>query len=287
MTEGELIAALRELPSHSVPLPPESRAPLEHFLFTYGALVKTLGYVARKVGPAGTLTPTGTTHLGRVRQMALVSLVENLERFLKESAAECIDIVAPVTADDRFKSFADIKVRALVGHYEAGTIGRALSESQVWTKTETINDRFRDILADPSMAGRPLPPFHLLPNQPGADQDWFNTLQLVWQLRHTVVHNVGVVTRSDAVKLRVFAKQPVPAPRVLVPTVEDIDYLGRFLRETAIRCNTRVAERLAALLTRIQADDPALLDPVERARYLADTFRVPVTVAGENAAPPP
>ncbi len=280
MTEGEIALALRELPTHSEPLPRESRSPIGHFRHTQAAFVKTLAWAARKPGPAG------GKHLGRVRQMALVSMVENLERFFKELAAGCVDLLAPVTSDDRFDDF-NIRGSSLVGYYTAGSIGKALSEPLLWHDCKVVNDRFKSLLDDTSRAARPLDPFQLFPKQPAVERERLDSLQLVWQLRHSVVHNVGVVTEADAVKLRVLAQRRVPAPRVLVPTADDMDCLGRFLRETADRCNTRVAERLADLLSRIHADDPTLVDPAERARYLADTFRVPVTVAGEAAAPPP
>lgn len=218
--------------------------------------------------------------------MTLVSLVENLERFFKELAAGCVDVLAPVTSDDRFDDF-QIKGSSLVGYYAAGSIGRALSEPLLWHDCKVVNDRFKSLLDDTSRAPRPLDPFHLFPKQPAVERERLDSLQLVWQLRHSVVHNVGVVTEAEAVKLRVLAGRRVPAPRVLVPTETDMDCLGRFLWEAAVRCNTRVAERLAGLLTRIHADDPTLIDPAERAGYLADTFRAPVTVAGKSAAPPP
>jgi hypothetical protein len=225
-------------------------------------------------------------HLGRLRQMALVSLVENLERLVKELAAECVDVLATVTADDRFDTFT-VKGSSIAGHFGADTLGRALCEAGTWLDCETINRRFRELLADPS----PIPPvpqaFHLFPQQPQDEKTRYDTLQLVWQLRHTVVHNVGVITQSDAVKLRVLAKGPVEPLRVLAPTRDDLNYLIRFVDETGARANRRVGARLAEVLTRIHAGDPNLFDPAERGRYLASKFRTPVTVAGVRSTPPP
>ena len=44
-------------------------------------------------------------------------------------------------------------------------------------------------------------------------EQWtYETLNIVWQIRHSVVHNVGVITQSDAIKLRLLTKQPVESP---------------------------------------------------------------------------
>ncbi len=72
------------------------------------------------------------------------------------------------------------------------------------------------------------------------------------------MHNVGVITQSDAVKLRLWAREPVASPRVLSPTREDIRYLKRFLDETAQDCNDKVGDRLAELLTTLHKKDPTL-----------------------------
>ena len=105
-------------------------------------------------------------------------------------------------------------------------------------------------------------------------------MNLIWQIRHTAVHNVGVVTQSDAVKLRLWAKENVAAPRILAPTRSDINYLKRFLDETANRCNQRIGERLAQLLTTIHTPTPALFTPRAMADRVTATFRLPLQVAG-------
>src|SRR5207245_1035182 len=112
-------------------------------------------------------------------------------------------------------------------------------------------------------------------------ESWrFEVLGLVWQIRHSAVHNVGVITQSDAVKLRLWAKEAVASPRVLSPTRDNIRYLKRFLDETAESCNQRIGQRLADLLTTLAAGDPTLFVPQERADALTATFGLPLTVAG-------
>jgi hypothetical protein len=73
----------------------------------------------------------------------------------------------------------------------------------------------------------------------------------------------------------------------LEPSPVDIDYLTDFLSEVADICNSNVGSRVAELLTRIHSDDPAFFDASERAEQLANQFRIPITVAGSFASPPP
>ncbi len=68
------------------------------------------------------------------------------------------------------------------------------------------------------------------------------------------MQNVGVVTRSDAIKLRLLVRAPVTPLRVRAPTRDDLRYLKRFLDETAERSNARIGQRLADLLTTLHAD---------------------------------
>ena len=276
---------VRDILAHGTTLPDAARCPILHFDLTTSDIWNTLKYFERKTQESPSQPIVASHHLGRLRQMALVSLIETLERLLKELAAECIDVLAPLTADDRFDVFR-MKGIAIAGHYGTDTLGRALCEADTWLDCKTINDRFRDLLSDPFSLSPLLPSFHLFRQQPPDERERFDTLQLVWQLRHTVVHNVGVITQSDAVRLRVLSKKQVN-PLVIIPTKDDVRYLREFLMETAERCNQRVAERLAEVLTRIHSTDPTLFDTNERARHLANQFRHAVTVAGSTASPPP
>lgn len=288
MADSDWPLNIREILSHTEPLPAEADTPIRHFNHTTAEILGTLNFLSRKAAAGRPAQRVVADHLGRVRQMALVSLIENLERFFKDLAAVCVDVLAPVTADDRFDKLT-VTGTALVGHYDARTLGRAMCETQVMTDCGEINKRFKALIAPlhPAPGRKGVTDFVLLEARTADEDARYATLQLVWQLRHTVVHNVGVVTRSDAVKLRVLAKCAVEAPRLLVPTEDDPRNLVRFLEQVADFCNNRVCGQLAGVLTQIHAGDPTLIDPAERARYLADTFRVPVTVAGVAAAPPP
>jgi len=114
----------------------------------------------------------------------------------------------------------------------------------------------------------------------------FEALELIWQLRHTQVHNVGVITQSDAVKFRLMIREPVESPRLIAPTWNDIIRLKRFLDETAKVGNERIGTRVAELLTTLHANDPTLFTPQEMADQVTVTFGFVLNVAGATGVLP-
>jgi hypothetical protein len=283
----DLARKVKDILQHVQPLPDEAKAPILHYRRTVADIWGALAYVERAIGRRDRYQAVVDRHLGRLYGMALVNLVETFERFLKEVASECVDCLADFVTDDRFNVFK-IQGSALASHFGTGTLGKSLCESATWLDCEEINERFRKLLADPFQIGGQF--FYLFPKQnqlPPGQQSRFDLMNLIWQIRHTAVHNVGVITQSDAVKLRLWAREPVAAPRLLCPTRNDLEYLKRYLDETADDCNTRVGDRLRDLLTSIV---PAAPIPVDRQR-LADRvtaiFRRVLQVAGASGVLPP
>lgn len=285
----DLASKIKQIVQHVQPLPDEATAPILHYRRTAADTWTALAYIERAVGERDRYGAVAERHLGRLYGMALVTLVEIFERFLKEAAAECVDRLADFVVDDRFNVFHPVQGSALAAHFVTeGTLGKSLCESSTWLDCEEINKRFRKLLSDPFQAGGQS--FDLFPKpkqQPEGEQWRFEPMNLVWQIRHTAVHNVGVITRSDAVKLRLWTKENVDAPRLLAPTRSDLNYLKRFLDETANRCNERIGERLAELLTTIHAATPGLFDAQEMANRIASVFRSPLPVDGFAGVVPP
>src|SRR5438552_2392106 len=83
----------------------------------------------------------------------------------------------------------------------------------------------------------------------------------------------------DGVKLRLWAKEAVVAPRLLTPTRNDLNYLKRFLDETANDCNQRIGDRLAQLLTSILPTAPIWVTPQAMANRVTAIFRRVLEVA--------
>jgi hypothetical protein len=110
-------------------------------------------------------------------------------------------------------------------------------------------------------------------------------LALLWQIRHTITHNSGVLTESDAAKLRLLVKVPVAAGVVLTPTKEDIRYMKRFLVEAAQQTNGRIGRRLAQLLTEILDGDATLFDAQDKANTISRQFGIALTVKGKVGRP--
>jgi hypothetical protein len=270
---------IKDILKHVQPLPVEASSPLSHYKRTSTDIWNTLQYVEHAFDQVNLYRAPAQRHRWRINAMVLVNLIESFERFLKELGAACVDHLANYVLDDRFNAFT-IHGSGLASHFGTATLGKSLCESGTWLNCKEINDRFRKLLADPFQEGGA--PFNLFPKENIA----FAILGLVWQIRHTVVHNGGVITQSDAVKLRLWAREPVKSPLVLSPTREDIRYLKRFLDETAQTCNASVGDRLAVLLTALHATDQTLFVPQEKADELTTTFGSPLTVAGATGAVP-
>jgi len=270
--------SVRDILQHVAPLPPEAGTPQRHYEKTSRNLETLLAYTERKFFQPGSHRAVAQGYLDEVGRMVLLHLIENFERFLKEIAAVCVDCVAPFVLDDRFNAFR-ILGSSLAAHFGTDTLGRSLCESILWLDTDEINSCFRKLLADPYEDGT----FILFPK---AERENLETLGLVWQLRHTMVHNVSVITRSDAIKLRLLARRPVETPRLLTPTRADLRSLKRFLDDMAAQSNERIGKRLAELLSTIHAGNPILFAPQEMANRLAALFGIPITV-GTASAPPP
>jgi|GEM_PF-726617 len=289
----DLTRKIKDILQHVSPLPDEARVPILHYRRTGTDIWGSLAYIEdvfQRVNDAEqadiSLYPAVMNrHLGRLYGMTLVNLVETFERLLKELAAECVDCLAPFVVDDRFNIFR-IQGSGLAAHFGTATLGKSLCESATWLDCEEINERFRKLLSDPFHAGT----FYLFPKPPGQQPErerWrYEPMSIIWQIRHTAVHNVGVITQSDGVKLRLLAKEPVTAPRVLAPTRDDIRYLKRFLDETAAICNERVCLRLAELLTLLHTATPTLFVPQETANRVASCFRIAAQVAGATGVMP-
>ena len=69
----------------------------------------------------------------------------------------------------------------------------------------------------------------------------------VFQLRHTLVHNLGVITESDATKLRRILQSPIEGNKVLRPSSWNVLQVKKILDEAAKDINGRMAIRLAGL----------------------------------------
>lgn len=267
----QLIANIAQ---HGAALPPESSSPPEHYKRSANDAWNLLRYFQRTAQRTNIYAQPFERHAGRLRSLVLFTLIEAFERYLKEAAACCVDHVAPLVLDDRVKVF-NVDSRRVAANFTE-SLGKALCEGDTWLDCKDINDRFGKLLANPFSA----PSFQLFVQASAPDGWRRTTMETLFQLRHTIAHNVSVITRSDAAKLRLLTKSAVDAPRVLSPTEQDVRYSKQFLDETVAWANVRIAERLAEVLTTIHADNRTVFDPGSKADAIAKQFTVAVTVAG-------
>jgi hypothetical protein len=220
-------------------------------------------------------------HFRYLWRMVFLHQIEAFEGFLKGLAAACIDSLAPYLQEEsRYKSFSVIP-NAVVAYTSAnGSVGAALAESLIWLNNVDVNDRFRELLRDPFGDNWSQWLFPASGQNPAAERERAKTMSLLWQLRHTMVHNLGIVTVADGLKLARVVERRVPHRIRLSPTDSDVNYVDRFLLQTAQSLNQRVGTRVAEILTKVHDLDTSTFDPQEVADKISRRFATSVEVAG-------
>lgn len=275
---------VRDVLGHTSPLSPQADSPIGHFESTVNVGSSLLAYIDGHIDLTEGYEGVFERHLRHLRRMVLAEMIESFEQFLKELAALCVDTLAKFVSDDRFDEFTPARVDTITAFVNAASIGKALCESDTWLKNSTINTRFAALLKEPFGDNWQL----LFPNpkqQPAGERDRAATLAILWQIRHNLAHNVGVLTHSDSMKFRMLRGSPVEANRRLSPSTDDLRYVKRFLTETATRTNERVGVRLAEIMTAIHASDQDLFDRQVTADLLSKRFQMPLTINGHTGMP--
>ncbi len=279
-------AVIKKIPrgAKTLALSDMANKPLLHYLRATSDLWNLQQYVNNKISSTTSYRKSAENHLRQLYTMILLGLVSAFERFLKETAANCIDYVAPYVTDDRLKDFT-AKGHTLAAHFKDSSLGKALTELDTWIDCRSVNDKFRQILAPHHDKGGAN--FQVFPTD-AANKATTETMSVVFQLRHTVAHNMGVITRADAQKLQLLIKEVVESPRLLNPTQVDGWSVKLFLDERARDVNTRVSDRLAQLLTDLHTDNSNVFKPTtaqEIADELAAKFQRVTTIAGVTGNP--
>ncbi len=279
----DLNQKVRDLLTHTVALRFGVESPIRNFEERTNACFSLIKYIDDHIATQSVYRASYDRHMSLLNRMVLVSLVEAFERFIKETAVVCVDAIAPFTIDNRFDQFSPTG-GSLAAQFNAGSIGKAMCESDTWLSNQAINERFRYILKP--HFGEPWE--HLFPNekqQPSVERDRSGTLAILWQVRHNVTHNTGVLTDSDARRLTLLVKKEVSSGSTLNPDLSDLRYVKRFLVETANRTNNRIGTRLAGLLTERHQDDPTLFPPTKLADSISSSFQQSLTISGFVGTP--
>jgi hypothetical protein len=279
----DLNQKVRDLLTHTDPLSRGNDAPLRNFEERTNACFNLIKYIDDHISKQSVYQASYERHMSLLNRMVLVSLVEAFERFVKETAVVCVDAIAPFTIDNRFDQFSPTG-GSLAAQFNAGSVGKAMCESDTWLNNQAINDRFRHILK--THFGDPWD--YLFPTEkqnPVAERVRASTLAILWQVRHNITHNTGVLTDSDARRLTLMVKANVKSGDTLDPDLSDLRYVKRFLVETADHTNNRVGQRLAALLTERHLDDPTLFVPQELANSISSRFQQSLTINGFAGIP--
>lgn len=272
-------AKIEDMLGHVGPMPDEATTPLAHYTFAANAAMSMRKYLVRPLEKVAHYPAVRERHLQVLNNMVLVNLAQAMERFFKDIASVCVNHLCDRVVDNRFDELS-VKGSFLAAHFEDSSAGKALCESDTWLNCKQINERFKKFLKHPTGVGDP---FHIF----APDGNEFRTMNIIWQLRHSVVHNVGALTRSDAAKLKVLARRQVESPRMLTPKFSDLRYLRSYLDQRAQDVNQRVANRIGEVLTAIHAENPTLFTPQEEADKLTQEFGLAVEVSGAAGVIPP
>jgi hypothetical protein len=274
---------IAQIPEHSIPLAQEAEVPRQHYTRSANDAWNLLVYVQTNLAEADIYQAPYERHFHRLSTMVMLGIIEAFERFLKEISAVCVNHVAPLTIDGRFDVFS-IRGSSLAAHFAGANLGRALCETLTWCNCDDTNDRLRRVLASPFSHGD----FYVFPGKsqnPAALRNRYELASIIWQLRHTIAHNMGVITASDALKFKLLARREITSARLLWPSKGDVWYVKLFVDETVELINEEVARRLAELMTELHAADNSLFEPVAKAQELANAFRVPCEIAGHVCNP--
>lgn len=187
---GRRIAAI---PSHTNSLPLEAESPVEHYGLGASEAWNLLQYFGRKAASSKAYERSLARHTTNLRNMTILALMESFERYLKETAATCVDVLVPYLVDDRVDCLGEVSAVRAVAHFEERTVGRAVAEATTWSRTDDIDGRFNKLLATVSAIENPK--WSLLPaaDKVKDPQYWRRaSLGVLFQVRHTIAHNVGL-----------------------------------------------------------------------------------------------
>jgi hypothetical protein len=278
----DLNQKIREILQHTSPMPAEATCPIRHLDRAANSIPALRKYIDNHLEAAGFYESVCEKHMAHLRRMALASLIESFERFLKELASVCIDALVGHVGDDRFDEFSARESQ--LAFLSAGSVGRALGESDTWLTNKSINERFKRLLKSPFGDNWE----NLFPEEnqpPQVERARAKTLSILWQIRHTIAHNVGVVSGSASAKLRMLVKGGVAPDRILNPAKPDLLYTMRFLLDAARSVNQRVGTRLEILLDGLHRDNPALFDAQDTADRVSRQLGFSITIDGSRGSP--
>ncbi len=263
---------------------PMADSPIQHFEYDSAHAQQIIAYLISLGKKAPVYRKGFDRHLKAVSSLAFFQIVAAFERFLKDLAAVSVDELAPLCTDDRLSDFK-ISGEDAAPHFIAKTIGRALCETQMWHSVGDVSVRFRKILGGEPLTNPQLLHFHLFHDTAGIFKQEVKTLKVMFQIRHTIAHNLGTLTRSDAGKLQRILGVRIDSPKELDIDSKHVLYLRQFLSPLVKRINQAVADRLGLVLSQFQVASPSLIDHAARSKELAKRFQVPFSISGHTEQP--
>ncbi len=97
---------IRDILTHTCGVDTSDDSPIDNFELRANSSLNLIRYLDNRIQRQSFYQAVYDRHMGLLRLRVLGSLIENFERFIKETAIVCVDLVAPHTFDDRFDKFS-------------------------------------------------------------------------------------------------------------------------------------------------------------------------------------
>lgn len=170
-------------------------SPGSYFIARARDLVLAPAYFRDRL-PEDSYTTTADRHYHNLCGATYAAMMSAFELMWKVLYAKIIDAV-PLYDDsllDAVSTKNAVTTESVLAHREVGSVGGMIASSLgTWQTAETINGRYQDLLEYQPIAGD--------------DREIVNEL---WQVRHVIVHNAGVVGPLDEYRLRGSGMQDKP-----------------------------------------------------------------------------
>lgn len=204
-----------------------ARSPGSYFVERARDLILAPKYFNHRL-PDNAYGGTATDHLNRLCETTYASILSAFELTWKTMFGLIVD--SATMYDGRLlsqKATKDsVKLESLLAHRGEGSIGQVLAASLgggVWQQPRLVNERFLALMEVEPLGSTHTP-----------------RLAELWQIRHVIVHNTGVVTPLDAHRLN-DATLAGKALRIDLDFLDDVeDELVQILKEGCGRIGDRI-----------------------------------------------
>lgn len=163
-----------------------------------------------------------------VRQILLLELINGFEVFYKTSIVKLAESIKPYINPESLKGDVDAKI--LWHANENASLMALIYEKKLFHDVSSVDEATNSLICkkryNPNNKNSPI------------YKAVVRKLEAIFQIRHTLSHNSGLVTESDAAKLKILGYN-INTDEAIDPSADRLDLaIARFLREEAEQFTT-------------------------------------------------